>query len=114
MVIEITLANNSISAFLKPSYWESGTLFVGIYIIPLGLVPGLLLHAFFVRLRWSSLWQYSLAGLFLGAAWATIFYQWIGVGGEFMAGIVAAALFGTATFWVSRRPDRIDPRAAAA
>lgn len=117
LAIEIELvAAQSLAGLMQPRNWAGGLRFalvVGLFVVPMGLIPGLLLHTLFVRLHWLNLWQYLVAALLLGGAWCAVFYAQSGVGGAFMGGIIAAAMLGTASFWLLRRPDQVTPHTMA-
>lgn len=105
ILIELIVANSNYD-ITAPGYWDGAlgsTLVIAGYVAVLGLVPGLLLHTLFVHLRWRALWQYLSAALSLGAAWCAIFH----FVGSFVAAVIAAAILGTAVFWMLRRPDKI-------
>jgi hypothetical protein len=112
IVVELSVAQYPSVELMRPSYWGGGLTFaavVGLYVVPMGLIPGLLLHALFVRLQWRALWQYLIAASLLGGTWCVLLHAV----GAFIVGIVLAAIFGTATFWLLRRPDQIRPRTVA-
>jgi len=89
----------------SPDAWYDGpslAISVGSLVVACGLVPGLLLHALFVRLRWTTIWQYVMAAAVLAAAWSAFF---LAQGANFAFEIASASVVGTITFWLVRRPD---------
>jgi len=72
------------------------------YNFMLGLLPGLLAHSLMARLRLTGLIPYLASASLIGSFWCIV----IRLSAVGWAYVLPSALFGTATFWALRRPDR--------
>jgi hypothetical protein len=95
----------------EPAWWVGSVGFGFVllcFAIPLGLLPGLLLHALLLRLRWTYFWQYIAGGMLVGIFWCAVTCLTIHmpVLTPVFGYILTSSIVGTAAFWVARRPDK--------
>jgi hypothetical protein len=95
--------------YRDPAWWAAGVA-VGfmflLYAIPLGLLPGLLLHTLLLRLGWTSVWQYIAGATLVGVFWCVVTRLTLLLVTPVLGYILASSIIGTVAFWIARRPDK--------